>query len=133
MSGFTDFDEEFLISFLGEKKYHPSMEYPAPGVRFFSEVRRCSIIRTEIDEPSRDMELYDLYDVDIRPMDVSSIPAAAYPYPNCLFVSRLAVKNEGCGLYERVKLISLSYLHVTYVARPGLHGFSNHTTMIFPK
>ena len=63
------------------------MEYPLPGARFFREVSRCSIIKTELDEPMKDIVIYDLYDVDIRPMDISQIPPEAKPYPNCLFVS----------------------------------------------
>ena len=82
-----DADQDFLVSFLGESRCHPTMQYEERGVRFFSKVSRCSIIRTELDEPTKNMVLYDLYDTDIRPLDVSAIPPGAYPYPDCLFVS----------------------------------------------
>lgn len=98
--------EEVMVSFLGEKKCHASMEHKVPGARFFSEISRCSIIRIELDEPTKNMVLYDLYDTDIKPMDVSSIPPGAYPYPNCLFVSTCSVyvviqRVKGCGKIRR--------------------------------
>jgi hypothetical protein len=79
--------EDILVSFMGEGKCHASMKPKEPGARFFSEVSRCSIIRTELDEPFKGIALYELYDTDIRPLDVSMIPPGAWPYPNCLFVS----------------------------------------------
>ncbi len=68
-------------------QYHPTMQYKHPGVRFFAEVSRCSIIRTELEDPFKGIVLYDLTDVDIKPLDVSKIPSEAWPYPNCVFVS----------------------------------------------
>ena len=70
-----------------EKKYHESLMYKPPGVRFFKEASKCSIIRTEYDDPFQGMELYELGDVHIKPLDTSKIPPEAWPYPNCLFVS----------------------------------------------
>lgn len=67
------------------RQYHPAMEHKT---RFFTEVNRCSVVHTELDNPFKDMVMYDLEDVDIKPLDLSKIPPEARPYPNCLFVSR---------------------------------------------
>lgn len=106
-----------MVSFLGETKCHANMQHKVPGTRFFSEVSRCSIIRIELDEPTKNIVLYDLYDTDIRPMDVSLIPPGAYPYPNCLFVSahyiscRLSFNYQIClftsghlSLFKKIKV-----------------------------
>ena len=80
-------------------KYHESVDYIHPGVRFFKEVNRGSIIRTEFDDPFKDIVIYNLTDVDIKPLDVSKIVPEAYPYPNCLFVSvdLLNFCSRNCG------------------------------------
>ena len=59
----------------------------SPGAPFFSEVGRASIVGTEFDDPFPGIVLYDLHEVDVRPLDVSEIPPEAWPYPDCLFVS----------------------------------------------
>ncbi len=67
--------------------YHKSLVLKFPGLRFFTEVSKNSIIRTEIENPFENMQLYELDDVDIKPLDVSKIPPEAWPYPTCFFVS----------------------------------------------
>ena len=72
------------INIEGDRRYHPSMEYCAPGARFFAEVSRCSIMKTEISDVYKDIKLFELYDVDIAPLKV---PQEYWPYPSCIFVS----------------------------------------------
>lgn len=75
------------IRFMGEEKANLSMRYTLPGVRFYVEVSRCSVVKQELDDPFREIALYSIDGVDVCPLDVSKIPPGAYPYPNCLFVS----------------------------------------------
>ena len=69
------------------KAFHKSIKYRLPGVRFFKEVSRSSIVMTELEQPFKKIGLYSLDDVDIKPLDTSKIPPEAWPYPTCLFVS----------------------------------------------
>ena len=74
-----------------KKKPIAGMELKAPGARFFAEVSRLSIIKIDMENPFKDIVLYELNDVDTRPLDVSKIPPEAWPYPKCLFVSVLQI------------------------------------------
>lgn len=58
-----------------------------PGVGFYADMGKIGIVRVEMDNPYQDMVLYDLQEVDLRPMNILDIPPEAKPYPGCLQAS----------------------------------------------
>ena len=77
--------EKSLLTLKHQLKYHASMHTSVPGVRFFKEVNRCSIMKIEIDEPFMEIKLFELHGVDLHPLEVENLEY--YPYPGCIFVS----------------------------------------------
>lgn len=81
-----DMEEEDIFEDFA--KYHPSMDTKVPGVRFFKEISRCSIVTIEVDEPFREVKLFELHGIDLGPLVVED--PEYYPYPGCIFVSRVS-------------------------------------------
>ena len=75
------------VPYARDTKLHSSTVCKTQSVHFFKELSRMAIVKMEIEEPFKDLEMYDLNNVDIRPLDVSNIPPESWPYSNCLFVS----------------------------------------------